>query len=330
LASIGAISDLVSDRLPSELVGYGWRSFAGRTAEALGGDAFDLCWFDRPVSLLAARPLLGPTSICDLDDLEDVKLARRSALDPEPASLITRVRFRQRTAAWRRLQRMASRLADISVVCTDVDAERLRIDRVAVIPNAFPDPGQRPPPVMPRRHSVMLLGLHTYGPNADGAVWFIERVLPLLRRSIPDVDVSVVGQAGGRVRALCGASVSILGEVEDVTSLFASSELLAVPIRYGSGSRVKILEAWARAVPVVSTSIGAEGLRAANGVELVLGDGPEEFAEACARVLKDPELAGMLSRQGRLRYERHHTPNAFHAAVDVAIERARQARADQR
>jgi glycosyltransferase involved in cell wall biosynthesis len=90
-----------------------------------------------------------------------------------------------------------------------------------------------------------------------------------------------------------------MGFVEDMSTEVSSAAVVAVPIRYGSGTRIKILEAFAHEVPVVSTSLGAEGLGAVNGKHLLVADTPEEFAKSCTMLLTDNELRSKLIHHGR-------------------------------
>lgn len=320
------------DRLPSELVGYGWRQAADMVDAELADRALDLCWLDRPVALLAAERLLrrpGLASICDLDDLEHHKIEGRAVVATDRSRLIDRLKRAQRVGAWRRLYRLTARKSDAVVVCTDEDAARLLPDRAHVVPNCFPDPSPRAAGG-PEGATVVLVGLHTYGPNADGALWFARAVLPHLRKAVPDVRVEIVGEAGATLQALAGPTVTVTGAVPDTAPAYARASLLAVPIRFGSGSRIKILEAWARAVPVVSTSLGAAGLGATDGTELLLADTPTAFADACARLILQPGLAADVAARGRARYVEHHTPAVLDHAVGRVVEAALSASSARR
>jgi glycosyltransferase involved in cell wall biosynthesis len=93
--------------------------------------------------------------------------------------------------------------------------------------------------------------------------------------------------------------IDVTGEIEDLDEVFARTTAAVVPLRAGGGTRIKILEAFAREVPVVATSLGAEGLPVVDGVSILIGETPQELARACVRLVEDPELARNLARAGR-------------------------------
>lgn len=317
-------TDLVVDRLPTELVGYSWRDVARELAREVAVEDFDLVWACRAVGFLATRDLPLPV-VCDLDDLEDVKLERLARISP-PRGL-EQARLRWRVSAWRRLQERCLSQSAAVTVCTDDDAERLARRSparpgAAVVPNCLPGVGAAalPPPADPPE--LLLLGLHTYGPNADAAAWFVGSVLPRVRAAHPRVVVRIVGEAGDRVRRLAGEGVVVTGEVDDTAEAFARASALVVSLRYGSGSRLKIVESWARGVPVVTTTIGAEGLGATDGVDASVADDAEGLAAACSRLLSDPGHRAALADGGRSRYEHGHTQSALDRSVDAVLERA--------
>ena len=187
---------------------------------------------------------------------------------------------------------------------------------------------------MPRRRGALsaaedrdidLLFVATLGyePNAHAAAWLVHEVLPHL----PEVTVALVGAAPPPfVRDLAGPRVIVAADVPDVTPWYERSRACVVPIHAGAGTRTKIPEAWAHRRPVISTTLGAEGL-AIDGIDAVasgvlLADDPASFATACARVLDDPALEATLVDAGVRRYQRAHAREVAVAHADAAVDAA--------
>lgn len=137
-------------------------------------------------------------------------------------------------------------------------------------------------------------GLH-WPPNAEGVTWFGREVLPKVRARIPAATFTAIGK---NPPPLAGEGVRLPGYVEDPSRYWAESRVFVVPLRAGGGMRVKIVEAWARGLPVVSTRIGAEGLEYKDGDNILIGDTADSLADAVCRVLGDDALAARLSRRG--------------------------------
>ena len=181
--------------------------------------------------------------------------------------------------------------------------------RIEVIPNVSkPNLAKRVPRLhqMQRRHprTVLFVGTMAYAPNADGARWFISRVWPRLRRAFGSpLRLLIVGHnPSPSLRRLSrGGEVVVTGTVRDVDVFYRQADLAVIPIRAGGGSRVKLLEAAAFGVPIVSTRLGAEGLAFRPGRELLIADDAGKFARACAAVLRRHTLAQSLVRRAWLR-----------------------------
>ncbi len=148
---------------------------------------------------------------------------------------------------------------------------------------------------------VLFVGGLDWPPNADAVEYFLREAWPRVRQAVPAARLHVVGRAEARLAARWGGTpgVTFTGRVDDVAPWFASSRVVVVPIRSGSGLRVKILDAFARQRPVVATRIGAEGLAVEHGQNILLADDPEALAREVTRVLTDKALAGRLARAGR-------------------------------
>jgi glycosyltransferase involved in cell wall biosynthesis len=163
-----------------------------------------------------------------------------------------------------------------------------------------------------------------YPPNAEGVYWFATRVFPTVRRALPDVQFNVVGsRPQSTIRRLANAEsgIAVIGYVADLHAILRQSGVLVVPVHSGSGMRVKILEAFARGIPVVSTSVGVEGIDAVSPQHLLVADDPEGFAEAVIRVLADVPEAERLAHAGRrLVEERYHWRTAL-SGLDEIYER---------
>ena len=133
-------------------------------------------------------------------------------------------------------------------------------------------------------------------------------MFPNLLRRFPEAQLRIVGHGDERVRELDTLrNVTVVGYVESIEDELARCDLVVVPIRYGSGTRIKVLEAFAHGLPVVSTRLGVEGIDARPGVHLLVADKPDEFAEACARVVLDDSLRRSMISNARALFEARYT-----------------------
>jgi sugar transferase (PEP-CTERM/EpsH1 system associated) len=149
--------------------------------------------------------------------------------------------------------------------------------------------------------SIVFTGVMDYPPNEDAVIWFAESILPGLRATHPELRFNIVGaRAGARVHALQDlAGVTVTGEVPDIRPYVREASVFVAPLRSGGGTRLKILQAMATGCPVVSTSLGAEGLDVANGRHLLIANDPDAFTRAIDGLLKSPTLSATLSAAAR-------------------------------
>ena len=271
---------------------------------------YDLVWYFGIRPLLQCDALVAAPAVLDLVDLEDHKIAARRDI---PTTTAGGVSGRARRIAahafsseeirrWRRLQRWAGARVEATVVCSELDAGRARaggVPRVEVVPNGYrlvPDPVGRV--AVGRPPTVLFQGTLRYPPNAEAARFLVGDVVPALRALVPDVRVRLVGTTAPALATLDDPpAVTLVGRVPDMADELARADLVVVPLRFGSGTRLKVLESFAQKVPVVSTTLGAEGLGAEDGVHLLLADTAAGLAEACARLLADEELRARLTGQ---------------------------------
>ncbi|MGH2872768.1 MAG: glycosyltransferase family 4 protein, partial [Solirubrobacteraceae bacterium] len=137
-------------------------------------------------------------------------------------------------------------------------------------------------------------------PNVDGVLYFLREIWPRIVAVRSDARFVIIGaDPAPAIRAHAGPGVTIVGPVDDLRPHMSAAAVVVVPLRLGSGTRLKILEAWAMARPVVSTALGAKGLDCVPGRHLLIADDPSEFAGSVLRVLSEPGLADELGRAGR-------------------------------
>lgn len=214
------------------------------------------------------------------------------------------------------------------VVVSPEDAALLRAERargpVLVVPNGVDLDHYRPSP-LPREPAIVMTGSFQYGPNADGAVWFCDEVLPLVRAAVPEATLTLVGrEPRAEVRELATRpGVSLHADVPDVAPWLARARLTVVPLRIGTGTRLKALESMAAGRPVVGTSIGLEGLGVEDGVHAHVADTAPQLAERVIRVLRDDPHAAALAAAGRrLVEERFDWEAVGRPFADVVVELA--------
>jgi polysaccharide biosynthesis protein PslH len=201
-----------------------------------------------------------------------------------------------------------------TLAVTDIDRDLLAellpggkghpaFQRIGVVPIAVDCQQLHPIPASPKTANILTLGTLHYPPNADGIRWFMHEVMPLIRAEIPQASLTIAGknpptdfrQAAEREPHV----FEVTGYVPDLAPYFARASAIVVPVRVGSGLRVRILEAFARGAPVVTTTVGLEGIQAMPGRDVLVADQPADFARAVIRLLKDEAIQQQIGANGR-------------------------------
>lgn len=267
-------------------------------------------------SLFRKRPD-GQRFVLDLDDLETVIKRREFKLHPSAGWKRNAWDYLNLLRLWF-YQRKALRLFDRVFVCSEKDRVCLGQGRnVVVVPNGANVPEAIFPDESDGR-TLLYLGTLSYPPNRDGLFFFLNEIFPRIRKEVAGARLFIVGKnPPAEITELHdGKTIWVEGNVPSVEKYYRQSTVSIVPLRMGSGTRLKILEAFAMGRPVVSTSVGCEGLRVANGEHLLISDDPIAFATSCVDLLKNPLLREGLVLRARKLVEGDYTWEAVQALVE--------------
>ena len=199
-------------------------------------------------------------------------------------------------------------------------------ERISSIPIAVDAEVLQPIQRQPNSRNILTLGTLSYPPNADGIRWFMQEIFPLVQQEVPDVSLTVIGKNPPadflQIAEQSGGAIQVTGYVDDLTPYMEAAALMVVPVRAGSGMRVRLLEAFARAMPTVTTTIGLEGITAEADKEILLADDPSSFAAATVKLLNDPDLQTHLAENGRKLAEARYDWRAVLKQMDAVYARA--------
>ena len=245
-------------------------------------------------------------TVLDLHNVESLLHARCAEAGVGAAALAHRV-FEQASRKFEQLwlprfsEVLATSAADAALARTIAPQAR-----ILVYPNALPPVGR---PASADEEVVVFSGNMEYHPNLTAVAFFRRQVWPTLRERWPNLKWRLVGKNPDAVRRFTGGDprIQVTGAVDDAVGELARSRVAVVPLLTGSGTRLKILEAWAAGVPVVSTTIGAEGLPVHDGETLLIADGAAVFSAAVTRLLTCYELRQKIGNAGRLLLEKEFT-----------------------
>lgn len=213
----------------------------------------------------------------------------------------------------RRSEADACRRAHLTLAVSETDQAQIRElapeAKTATIPTGVDTMYYTPNGAPASDHSLVFTGSLDWYPNEDAILYFIDQILPAIRAAEPDTTLTVVGRnPTSQLRAAAAtAGVHVTGTVEDVRPYVHRAAVFVVPLRIGSGTRLKIFEALAMGKAVVSTSVGAEGLGLTPGVHFLQADTPDEFADAVILLQRDPERRDALGRAARNLVETHYS-----------------------
>jgi glycosyltransferase involved in cell wall biosynthesis len=207
-----------------------------------------------------------------------------------------RIYFEGQYDRMRKYEGDVCRAAKNIIAVSEVDAATMRSDygvsRVTAVPTGVDLDYFAPRDAREPATDLVFLGSMDWMPNIDGVQWFVNEVLPLIRRRRPDCSVAIVGRRpGAEIRRLADKDnrIEVTGTVADVRPYLWSARVSIVPLRIGGGTRLKIYEAMAARIPIVSTMVGAEGLDVRPGENILIADSPQEFADRCLLLLDDTE-----------------------------------------
>ena len=245
---------------------------------------------------------------CDLHNIES-RFFRTMAEASGPGAAWAHTRFARLSE---RLETELLPKFDGCLVCSEDDARLVKDVRTVVYPNTI---GWYERTAVEKSESLVFSGNMEYHPNQQAVRWFHGSIWPKLRSRFPGLRWRLVGMNPEAVRhVVCGdPRIEMTGAVEDAMSEIAKAQLAVVPLLAGSGTRIKILEAWAAGTPVVSTTLGAEGLPGC----LRIADTAEEFERAVAELLGDPRERQRLADTGRITYETRYHRQAGWSVLDI-------------
>ncbi|MDP2291318.1 MAG: glycosyltransferase [Actinomycetota bacterium] len=302
------------------------KALRAEIAAAVGSQAWDFVWFSRVRTYAVAGSLVTGPRVVDFDDLNDRlacsliadRTARRGRVRAAPRNLLGVIECHR----WRKLQRRIASEVECVTVCSDADRQYLGYPNCEVVRNGYrvPEHVLRHPDL--EHPTLLFVGPLSYEPNRLAAEWLAFEVLPRVRRALPAARLVVVGYNDGASPRLRHAEgVTLTGFVHDLGPYYATAAVAATPLQSGGGTRLKVMEALARSVPLVSTSMGCFGLDLTHDRELLIADDAEHFAAACVAIIDRPALAARLTEAGLAGFHERLTSDASGAAVAALATR---------
>ncbi len=295
-------------RQPITVARYDVPVYRSKFKELLTTETFDIVHYE----MFHTAHFHTETDLPGVLSLQNVDSAIWQRLQGETRNLFYKCAYWSQKRAFQRYERVLSPKFDVVTCTSEVDAAVFEgycaEDTVKVIPNGVDVTHFSPDHASENAAHLIYIGSMDWYPNEDAAIFFAEEILPQIQKDVPDAKFTIVGgNPSERVQRLTDMEgVVVTGRVPEIKPYFSEATVFVVPLRIGSGTRLKILEALAMGKAVVSTTVGAEGLALRDGEEILIADEPDTFANAVTRLLTDRELRQKIGTNGRARVEKDY------------------------
>ena len=261
-------------------------------------ERFDLVILSSPVLTYYRRPADLPC----ITDTHNVEYDMWHRFYTQARGVVARTYYWYQYRLLRRDELAACSGGDALLATSERDASVFKKDLPAqsihVVPNGVDLDQFAPPPGEPEPRSMVFCGLMNYSPNDEGMTFFLERVLPLIHREVPEARLTIVGSGASKaMQRRATDRVVVTGYVPDVRPYVAKGQVYVIPLLVGGGTRLKALEAMAMRKAIVTTSVGCEGIDLVQGESALFADTPEELAQAVIRLFREPELRARLAER---------------------------------
>ncbi len=267
-----------------------------------------------------ARAFMPNSSlIYDTVDLHGLRFYREASIKNNDPELLKKAEF------YEKIERANLEFADVVVAITEDERREILLRapaaRIEVVPNIHSIASHIPP--RDDREGLLFIGHYLHSPNEDAMLYFVNEVLPKVRERIGDVPLYMLGSSiTERIAALASESVHAIGFVEDPEPWFARAKVFVAPLRYGAGMKGKIGQSLSLGLPIVTTSIGAEGMGLETEKHVLIADSANDFAAAVARLYEDASLWKMLSENGMSHVDLNFSQGSAGKAIDRLIATA--------
>lgn len=297
----GALTNLLS-RWPYSVSRHNTRRYREAVRRALAAERFDLVHCEWTPYASYGDSIAGLPLVIMAHNMETTVWTRRAQ---HASSLAERAYMRIQAWKMMRFERSCFAKAARVVAVTDEEqqmAQKWGARATSLVANGVDTDYLRPHVEKSVPNSLLFLGSLDWQPNRDALLYLLREIFPLIQATAPQATLRVVGrQPTTKLREQVNgiSNVEWVGEVPDIRPYFAGASAVLVPLRIGGGSRIKILESLSMGKAVVATSIGAEGLNVISGQNCLIADTPQQFSEAVVHLLRHPEHAEELGRNGR-------------------------------
>ncbi|MDE0327183.1 MAG: glycosyltransferase family 4 protein [Candidatus Poribacteria bacterium] len=306
--SFGTLANAFFKRQPITVARYDLPAYRQQFKALIATDIFDLVHYE----MFHTAQFRTETDLPGVLSQQNVDSAIWRRLCGETVNPFYKFAYWTQQLAFQRYERVLSPKFDAVTCTSDIDAavfqQHCAEGVIEIIPNGVDVTHYQPDFSAEAPAHLIYIGSMDWYPNEDAVSFFADEVLPQIHAEVPEVKFSIVGgNPSAHVKKLAEKEgIVVTGRVPEIKPYFAETTVFVVPLRIGSGTRLKILEALAMGKAIVSTSVGAEGLDLKDGEEIFIADEPKVFAEAVTRLLKDPSLRRRIGKNGRARVEQDY------------------------